>query len=342
MIDFDDVLAAHHPGAGAATRTSPTRSVGVSAIARRRGPGPQPPPASAVDLLRDGRYDLFLVGDPAQAIYGFNGADPTLLVDVEDPLPRHRDHPSPDEPPEYAPDRGRRPPRTRRQRPADRCSSRVAPTVPSVDRYRTRRRGRRGSGLASVHRGWRSHPRPHRRGGGPRPHQRPDWRRSGARARPARVSPCAVSRPPDRRCKPWSARPPHSDRRRGSGRGRTTSLDEPSAAGVAACWLRHRVRSGPTTRPRRSSAGSQRRCSTSCGSSHSAMAQPSGRGSPRRTRSTTRSTDGVDLLTFHAAKGREWHTVARDGRREAVSFPTSRPARPPPEGPRRGDSSTWP
>jgi DNA helicase-2/ATP-dependent DNA helicase PcrA len=36
-----------------------------------------------IDLLRSGREDLFLVGDPAQAIYGFNGADPSLLVDVE-------------------------------------------------------------------------------------------------------------------------------------------------------------------------------------------------------------------------------------------------------------------
>jgi len=40
-----------------------------------------------VDLLRAGRDDLFLVGDPAQAIYGFNGADPTLLVDVESRFP---------------------------------------------------------------------------------------------------------------------------------------------------------------------------------------------------------------------------------------------------------------
>ena len=40
-----------------------------------------------VDLLRSGRDDLFLVGDPAQAIYGFNGADPTLLVDVDDRFP---------------------------------------------------------------------------------------------------------------------------------------------------------------------------------------------------------------------------------------------------------------
>ncbi len=40
-----------------------------------------------VDLLRAGRDDLFLVGDPSQAIYGFNGADPTLLVDVENRFP---------------------------------------------------------------------------------------------------------------------------------------------------------------------------------------------------------------------------------------------------------------
>lgn len=40
-----------------------------------------------VDLLRSGRNDLFLVGDPSQAVYGFNGADPTLLVDVETRFP---------------------------------------------------------------------------------------------------------------------------------------------------------------------------------------------------------------------------------------------------------------
>ncbi len=40
-----------------------------------------------VDLLRSGRNDLFLVGDPSQAIYGFNGADPTLLVEVETRFP---------------------------------------------------------------------------------------------------------------------------------------------------------------------------------------------------------------------------------------------------------------
>ena len=40
-----------------------------------------------VDLFRDGRDDLFLVGDPAQAIYGFNGSDPALLLEVSDRFP---------------------------------------------------------------------------------------------------------------------------------------------------------------------------------------------------------------------------------------------------------------
>lgn len=40
-----------------------------------------------VDELRRGNDDLFLVGDPAQAIYGFNGADPTILSDVADHFP---------------------------------------------------------------------------------------------------------------------------------------------------------------------------------------------------------------------------------------------------------------
>ena len=40
-----------------------------------------------VDVLRTGNDDLYLVGDPAQAIYGFNGADPGLLIDVEKRFP---------------------------------------------------------------------------------------------------------------------------------------------------------------------------------------------------------------------------------------------------------------
>ncbi len=38
-------------------------------------------------LLAGPRRDLYLVGDPAQAIYGFNGSDPGLLLDVAARLP---------------------------------------------------------------------------------------------------------------------------------------------------------------------------------------------------------------------------------------------------------------
>lgn len=40
-----------------------------------------------VDLFRRGGDDLFIVGDPSQAIYGFNGSDPTLLLDVAERFP---------------------------------------------------------------------------------------------------------------------------------------------------------------------------------------------------------------------------------------------------------------
>lgn len=40
-----------------------------------------------LDLMAGGRGDLYLVGDPSQAIYGFNGSDPDLLLDVSTRLP---------------------------------------------------------------------------------------------------------------------------------------------------------------------------------------------------------------------------------------------------------------
>lgn len=42
---------------------------------------------AVLDVLRAGRDDLTLVGDPHQAVYGFNGADPGLLIGVEDRFP---------------------------------------------------------------------------------------------------------------------------------------------------------------------------------------------------------------------------------------------------------------
>ena len=40
-----------------------------------------------IDLLRRGVDDLFMVGDPAQSIYGFNGSDPAILREVSDRFP---------------------------------------------------------------------------------------------------------------------------------------------------------------------------------------------------------------------------------------------------------------
>jgi DNA helicase-2/ATP-dependent DNA helicase PcrA len=40
-----------------------------------------------IEHLRRGTEDMFMVGDPAQAVYGFNGADPGLLIDVADRFP---------------------------------------------------------------------------------------------------------------------------------------------------------------------------------------------------------------------------------------------------------------
>jgi DNA helicase II / ATP-dependent DNA helicase PcrA len=40
-----------------------------------------------LELVVGGRADLYLVGDPAQAIYGFNGSDPRLLADIAERLP---------------------------------------------------------------------------------------------------------------------------------------------------------------------------------------------------------------------------------------------------------------
>ncbi len=40
-----------------------------------------------LELVVGTHHDLYLVGDPAQAIYGFNGADPSLLAGIADRLP---------------------------------------------------------------------------------------------------------------------------------------------------------------------------------------------------------------------------------------------------------------
>ncbi|NQY55289.1 MAG: ATP-dependent DNA helicase UvrD2 [Ilumatobacteraceae bacterium] len=87
VIDFDDVLGLtvremrRHPEFAEALRWR-FRHVLVD-----ESQDLNPLQHALVDALRAGRDDLFLVGDPAQSIYGFNGADPALLVDVERRFP---------------------------------------------------------------------------------------------------------------------------------------------------------------------------------------------------------------------------------------------------------------
>ncbi len=62
--------------------------------------------------------DLFVVGDPNQSVYGFNGADPTLLDRLPEILRGHQGHPPGREPPLHAAGRrggDRRPARRRRR-----------------------------------------------------------------------------------------------------------------------------------------------------------------------------------------------------------------------------------
>lgn len=87
IIDFDDVLALvirdmEHDSGFADTLRWRFRHLLVD-----EAQDLNPLQHRLVDLLRTGRDDLFLVGDPAQAIYGFNGADPALLTDVETRFP---------------------------------------------------------------------------------------------------------------------------------------------------------------------------------------------------------------------------------------------------------------
>lgn len=87
VIDFDDVLAhtirdLRRDDEFAATVRWRFRHVLVD-----EAQDLNPLQHTLVDLLRAGRDDLFLVGDPSQAVYGFNGADPTLLIEVETRFP---------------------------------------------------------------------------------------------------------------------------------------------------------------------------------------------------------------------------------------------------------------
>ena len=87
VIDFDDVLAETIRDLRRDPEFGDTVRWRFRHILVDEAQDLNPLQHALVDLLRQGRDDLFLVGDPSQAVYGFNGADPSLLVDVERRFP---------------------------------------------------------------------------------------------------------------------------------------------------------------------------------------------------------------------------------------------------------------
>jgi len=83
VIDFDDLLV----NTIEALRTDKAWADGVHWRYRHlfvdEAQDLNPLQHAMLEALRAGRLDLCLVGDPRQAIYGWNGADPTALAEVE-------------------------------------------------------------------------------------------------------------------------------------------------------------------------------------------------------------------------------------------------------------------
>ncbi len=255
-----------------------------------------------LELLVGGRDDLYLVGDPAQAIYGFNGSDPGAAARRRRPAARAS--------------------RSSTCRPTTAARRRSSPPASAVLRaggQPTRRRvgARRRRGRA--HRGRR------RRGprGGARRHVRarrsiPVAVRAGHVAVLARTNAQlprlgrGARRAPACRCTRRQLAAGLAARRPSC----TAVTALPSATRLRG-WA-HDVLEADDGRRRSDdrrtpSAASPRRCSSSSATSRSATARRCGRGSRRRTRSPSRRRVGVEVLTFHAAKGREWPTVVVTG-----------------------------
>ena len=86
LVDFDDLLALCH-----ATMTQDTRFAEATMASppcpRRRVSGRQPLQFALLQSWLGPESSLVVVGDPNQAIYGWNGAKPELLDEISDHLP---------------------------------------------------------------------------------------------------------------------------------------------------------------------------------------------------------------------------------------------------------------
>ncbi len=83
LMDFDDVLAEVLAEARRDTEFADVLRWRFRHVLVDEAQDLNPIQHRVIDLLRAGRNDLFVVGDPAQAVYGFNGADPDVLGEVE-------------------------------------------------------------------------------------------------------------------------------------------------------------------------------------------------------------------------------------------------------------------
>ena len=213
----------------------------------------------------------------------------------------HRDHPPADQPPLHAPDRRRRHRRAAGRRPGQR--RRVEPGRRTGRAHRRRRRrGPRGD--ARRHAGALPRPDGGALGDGRRagPDERPGAPAVHLADRAPACRSCAASCRPAHRW-PRSSRPsPHCRRRHGCGRGPTTCS---------------RSIPGRASRPDPIEAAERRMAAAVL---EFLRDQPFGDGAELRTwvASTNPFAEaddvvGVEVLTFHAAKGREWHTVVVTG-----------------------------
>lgn len=87
VIDFDDVLMMVLSEAQSDAEFASTLRWRFRHLLVDEAQDLNPVQHRLIDIMRSGRDDLFLVGDPSQAIYGFNGADPRVLTEVETTFP---------------------------------------------------------------------------------------------------------------------------------------------------------------------------------------------------------------------------------------------------------------
>ena len=248
-----------------------------------------------------GRDDLYLVGDPAQAIYGFNGADPVAAGRRRRPPPGRRDRPPARQPPLHAADRRRRHPRAARQR------------------ARPRRRARRGATAPPV-RVVAADDEEHEAAPSPRSSAR-STRRCCAPARspcwPAPTPSCpagarrSTARRADRPAAAAGGRQPVAARR---AHGHRAAVGRPAAG-----WA-HDVLDADPTAPARPTTPTRAERRVAAAVLEFLRDQPFGDGAALRSWIATSDPfavegagGGVELLTFHGAKGREWHTVVVTG-----------------------------